>query len=241
MLSRQFVSASRVNQFFWSIVKVRLQHPETMSRYRNGVTALVRIIQEERVAGLFKGISSPMVRSSPHSTSRTHADKERHVFRPGRMRVFERTRFRWVWILVSRHCCYRSRLHCLVFLKLASCDLSPELMRPPPPPLPACSIRAQLSDPNDEPTLTQITLGGAGTGILASLIATPTELIKIRQQANTSTGVQPSAWTVAKDLYRGHGVRGLYRGITSTALRDTSYGEFQISVTCEGLVFTVGL
>lgn len=86
------------------------------------------------------------------------------------------------------------------------------------------SIRAQLDNPNDEPTLTQITLGGAGTGILASLIATPTELIKIRQQANMSTGAQPTAWVVARDLWRGHGVRGLYRGITSTALRDTSYG-----------------
>ncbi|ELU43736.1 hypothetical protein AG1IA_02226 [Rhizoctonia solani AG-1 IA] len=85
-------------------------------------------------------------------------------------------------------------------------------------------MRAQMSDPNAEPTLTQITIAGAGTGILASLIATPTELIKIRQQANTSAGAQPSAWVVAKDLWRSHGVRGLYRGVSSTAMRDMSYG-----------------
>jgi solute carrier family 25 carnitine/acylcarnitine transporter 20/29 len=93
-------------------------------------------------------------------------------------------------------------------------------------------MRAQLSDPNAEPTLTQITIAGAGTGILASLIATPTELIKIRQQANTSTGAQPTAWAVARDLWKSHGVRGLYRGISSTAMRDMSYGASFLIFGC---------
>ncbi|QRW16756.1 mitochondrial carrier protein [Rhizoctonia solani] len=97
----------------------------------------------------------------------------------------------------------------------------------------ATVMRAQMSDPNAEPTLTQITIAGAGTGILASLIATPTELIKIRQQANTSAGAQPSAWVVAKDLWRSHGVRGLYRGVSSTAMRDMSYGAY--FATYEGM------
>ncbi|KAF8757774.1 Mitochondrial carrier [Rhizoctonia solani] len=114
--------------------------PRDMNRYRNGVTALVKIIREERVAGLFKGISSPMA-----------------------------------------GCAF---LNGLVFAGSGF------------------FMRAQMSDPNAEPTLTQITIAGAGTGILASLIATPTELIKIRQQANTSAGAQPSAWVVAKDLWR---------------------------------------
>ncbi|KAF8596880.1 mitochondrial carrier [Ceratobasidium sp. AG-I] len=157
--------------FPFDTIKVRLQHPETMNRYRNSVIALTKIIQEEKVAGLFKGISSPMA-----------------------------------------GCAF---LNGLVFAGSGY------------------FIRAQLENPSDEPTLTQITLGGAGTGILASLIATPTELIKIRQQANTSTGAQPSAWVVARDLWRGHGVRGLYRGITSTALRDTSYGAY--FATYEGM------
>ncbi|CAE6365761.1 unnamed protein product [Rhizoctonia solani] len=151
--------------FPFDTIKVRLQHPETMNRYRNSVTALVKIIREERVAGLFKGISSPMANCGTESLG---------------------------WIM-----------------------------------------RAQMSDPNAEPTLTQITIAGAGTGILASLIATPTELIKIRQQANTSTGAQPSAWSVAKGLWRSHGVRGLYRGVSSTAMRDMSYGAY--FATYEGM------
>ncbi|CAE6410406.1 unnamed protein product [Rhizoctonia solani] len=157
--------------FPFDTIKVRLQHPETMSRYRNSVTALAKIIREERVAGLFKGISSPMA-----------------------------------------GCAF---LNGLVFAGSGF------------------FMRAQMSDPNAEPTLTQITIAGAGTGILASLIATPTELIKIRQQANTSTGAQPSAWSVAKDLWRSHGARGLYRGISSTAMRDMSYGAY--FATYEGM------
>ncbi|GAB1518625.1 hypothetical protein RhiTH_001688 [Rhizoctonia solani] len=157
--------------FPFDTIKVRLQHPETMNRYRNGVTALVKIIREERVAGLFKGISSPMA-----------------------------------------GCAF---LNGLVFAGSGF------------------FMRAQMSDPNAEPTLTQITIAGAGTGILASLIATPTELIKIRQQANTSAGAQPSAWVVAKDLWRSHGVRGLYRGVSSTAMRDMSYGAY--FATYEGM------
>ncbi|KAB5592549.1 Mitochondrial carnitine/acylcarnitine carrier protein CACL [Ceratobasidium theobromae] len=157
--------------FPFDTVKVRLQHPETMNRYRNSTTALMKIVKEERVAGLFKGISSPMA-----------------------------------------GCAF---LNGLVFAGSGF------------------FLRAQLSDPDAVPTLTQITLAGAGTGILGSLIATPTELIKIRQQANTTAGAQPSAWAVARGLWKSHGVRGLYRGISSTAMRDTSYGAY--FATYEGM------
>ncbi|KAG8697241.1 hypothetical protein FRC09_007997 [Ceratobasidium sp. 395] len=157
--------------FPFDTIKVRLQHPETMSRYRNSITALVTIVREERVAGLFKGISSPMA-----------------------------------------GCAF---LNGLVFASTGYL------------------IQAQQTDPTTRPTLTQITLAGAGTGIIGSLIATPTELIKIRQQANTSAGAQPSAWTVAKELWRGHGIRGLYRGVSSTAMRDMSYGTY--FATYEGM------
>ncbi|CAE6448166.1 hypothetical protein RSOLAG22IIIB_05998 [Rhizoctonia solani] len=157
--------------FPFDTIKVRLQHPETMSRYRNSVVALVKIVREERVAGLFKGISSPMA-----------------------------------------GCAF---LNGLVFATTGF------------------FMRAQMEDPNAEPTLTQITIAGAGTGILGAFIATPTELIKIRQQANTSAGAQPSAWSVTKDLWRSHGVRGLFRGFSSTAMRDMSYGAY--FATYEGM------
>ncbi|EGN97071.1 hypothetical protein SERLA73DRAFT_185351 [Serpula lacrymans var. lacrymans S7.3] len=88
-------------------------------------------------------------------------------------------------------------------------------------------MRGQLESETTVPTLTQITLAGAGSGIISSLITTPTELIKIKQQ-NTMT-VDPanaSARAIALRIYRQNGIRGLYRGITTTALRDCGYGAY---------------
>lgn len=45
-------------------VKVRLQTPKLAERYRGSAArAIVTIVQEERVLGLYKGISSPLVGS----------------------------------------------------------------------------------------------------------------------------------------------------------------------------------
>ncbi|KAH8091678.1 carnitine/acyl carnitine carrier [Cristinia sonorae] len=90
-------------------------------------------------------------------------------------------------------------------------------------------MRAQLSHQNDNPSLMQITLAGAATGIVGSLISTPTELIKVRQQLSTEmspTSKPLTAGEVAAGVFRQYGLRGLYRGITSTALRDSGYGAY---------------
>ena len=44
------------------LVKVRLQNPEVASRYRSAFHAFTTIVREERVRGLFRGITSPLVR-----------------------------------------------------------------------------------------------------------------------------------------------------------------------------------
>lgn len=54
-------------------------------------------------------------------------------------------------------------------------------------------------------------------------------MIKIHQQSQPSPvpGQRPpSATQVALNIIRQHGVRGLYRGITATALRDIGYGAY---------------
>ena len=60
------------------------------------------------------------------------------------------------------------------------------------------------------------------------MITTPTELIKIRQQ---SLQVPTTARQVAWQIFRESGIRGLYRGITATALRDTGYGAYFFAVS----------
>lgn len=46
------------------VVKVRLQNPEFASRYNSVWHAFTTIVRKERVHGLFRGITSPLVRHS---------------------------------------------------------------------------------------------------------------------------------------------------------------------------------
>jgi len=95
-------------------------------------------------------------------------------------------------------------------------------------------MKLQLGPSDAAPTLTQITLAGAGSGIISSIIATPIELIKIRQQSC----LEPtSAHRIVLQIYKESGIPGLYRGITATALRDTGYGAYFLAyeATCRFL------
>lgn len=63
------------------------------------------------------------------------------------------------------------------------------------------------------------------------LIASPTELIKIRQQnVLANDPANAPAFKVAMTIFKQHGIRGLYRGLTATALRDTGYGTYFLTV-----------
>lgn len=65
------------------------------------------------------------------------------------------------------------------------------------------------------------------------LITCPIELVKIRQQ--NIVDQQPSTRTVALDIFRKTGVRGLYRGVAPTALRDIGYGAYFATVSLHRL------
>ncbi|KAK0188363.1 carnitine/acyl carnitine carrier [Armillaria mellea] len=88
-------------------------------------------------------------------------------------------------------------------------------------------MKIQLENNSSIPTLTQIALAGAGSGIVSSIVTTPTELIKIRQQ---SLLVPSSTYEVILDILRKNGIRGLYRGMGATALRDLGYGSYFFAV-----------
>ncbi|KAL7422931.1 hypothetical protein Q5752_002228 [Cryptotrichosporon argae] len=77
----------------------------------------------------------------------------------------------------------------------------------------------------DEPDLRKIFLAGTGSGVVGSLLTCPTELIKIRQQS-APPYLNPSVFAVTRDIIRTNGLRGLYRGFSATALRDTAYGPY---------------
>ncbi|KAM7255725.1 hypothetical protein ACFE04_008623 [Oxalis oulophora] len=84
------------------------------------------------------------------------------------------------------------------------------------------------SSPKDPPSFKGVALGGVGTGALQSVLLTPVELIKIRLQLQTKsvTNVNQANNThngpisVAKNILKAEGLKGMYRGFTITVLRD---------------------
>ncbi|TXT10979.1 hypothetical protein VHUM_01730 [Vanrija humicola] len=93
-------------------------------------------------------------------------------------------------------------------------------------------MKLQHTPEGQEPALWQICLAGAGSGIAASVLTCPIELVKVQQQS-LPPSMNPSAWQVTKDIVRQNGIRGLYRGMGATIGRDLAYGPYFF--TYEGL------
>lgn len=133
--------------------------------YRSATDAFRIIIKEERIWGLYKGVTSPMLGVAVMNAS--------------------------IFGLYNISLRYQQSNHLL----------------------------------SDYP-ITQVFVAGMLSGLGSSLITSPIDLVKIREQMNTST-LKPSTWTVFKDVVRTEGVfRGLYRGWCTTAVRDLGYGPY---------------
>ncbi|RFU24142.1 hypothetical protein B7463_g12201, partial [Scytalidium lignicola] len=80
------------------------------------------------------------------------------------------------------------------------------------------------SPPKLPPTLTTTWIAGAIGGLATWVVSTPTELIKCRaQMSNAPT----SSFSIARQIIRSEGIRGLYLGGVVTALRDSiGYGFY---------------
>ncbi|KAK6331769.1 hypothetical protein TWF718_002310 [Orbilia javanica] len=98
------------------------------------------------------------------------------------------------------------------------------------------------------PSLTNVWLAGAVSGLACFVVSAPTEVIKCRAQVypshlhdiatrgtTTTSGIPPtsgagnapSSWKVARQIFATTGVRGLYHGGVITSLRDSiGYGWY---------------
>ncbi|KAL5226438.1 hypothetical protein ABZP36_014703 [Zizania latifolia] len=78
----------------------------------------------------------------------------------------------------------------------------------------------------EPPSYTSVALAGVGTGALQTLILSPVELVKIRLQLEAAgqkhrrPGNHHGPMDMARDILRKEGLRGIYRGLAVTALRD---------------------
>lgn len=84
--------------------------------------------------------------------------------------------------------------------------------------------------PNDPPSYRAVALGGVGTGAAQSLLLTPVELLKIRLQLQNQTNptrAHSGPIDVARSIFQAQGLRGIYRGLGITVLRDApSHGVY---------------
>nr|POF27345.1 mitochondrial arginine transporter bac2 [Quercus suber] len=72
-----------------------------------------------------------------------------------------------------------------------------------------------------------VALAGFGTGALQSLILSPIELVKIRLQLQSNSYIKlyqanphTGPVSVAKSIFKAEGLKGMYRGLSITFLRD---------------------
>ncbi|CAK9786540.1 unnamed protein product [Cutaneotrichosporon oleaginosum] len=86
-------------------------------------------------------------------------------------------------------------------------------------------MNAQIPKEGVDPTLGQICLAGAGSGVIAATLTCPIELIKIRQQS-LPPHLNPNVLTVTLGILRSGGLRGLYRGYSATVIRELAYGPY---------------
>lgn len=88
-------------------------------------------------------------------------------------------------------------------------------------------LKAQMVDDGSIPSLTQVAIAGSCCGVAMSLFSAPIELIKIRQQNMLESGLgSVSASKLIYTIHRENGFKGLFRGLTATALRDIGYGAY---------------
>lgn len=87
---------------------------------------------------------------------------------------------------------------------------------------------------SDPPSYKGVALGGTAAGAIQSLIMSPVELVKIQLQLQSKTNQCNNQATrlkgpidVTRRIFRQEGLRGIYRGLTITVLRDAhSHGLY---------------
>ncbi|ORZ14127.1 mitochondrial carrier domain-containing protein [Absidia repens] len=75
------------------------------------------------------------------------------------------------------------------------------------------------------PPLTDTFFAGLGAGLITSLVTCPMELAKVQLQNQTTDSIKGPIDCLAK-LYSTGGIRMCFTGLTSTALRELSFGPY---------------
>jgi solute carrier family 25 carnitine/acylcarnitine transporter 20/29 len=83
----------------------------------------------------------------------------------------------------------------------------------------------KVSNTPDNPTLGEIFAAGSISGFINGFFSTPMELVKIRLQNQKMESVYRGPIDCVKRIVKDQGVKGLFRGLPTTLMRETpSYG-----------------
>ncbi|EDO41788.1 predicted protein [Nematostella vectensis] len=83
--------------------------------------------------------------------------------------------------------------------------------------------KLQMKDPNADPTYLQIMNAGAFAGVCTTAIMAPGERIKCLLQIQQASGAEKKykgPIDCARQIYAQNGIRGVYKGVCATLLRD---------------------
>ena len=86
-------------------------------------------------------------------------------------------------------------------------------------------LESKFSSVEASPSLNNVFLAGAASGLLNSFISAPMEFTKIIAQDNATAKISP--WTIFMERYKSCGIKGCYIGMIPTLCRETpSYAVY---------------
>ncbi|THH16686.1 hypothetical protein EW146_g3997 [Bondarzewia mesenterica] len=191
-------------------VKVRFQNPSIYLKYRSTFHALSTIVREERFLGLYKGITAPLVRPIP---SPGPPDPRLNEMR-GQVPLIE----------LTRSC---DDMTCTGFGGV------PEWFGVRVIPLlhqdPAATRRPDTDLDANRPRRRRVWSRGIRTHHPDRTHQGPTATVSPPSSIPPRLADSPQSTVrarVALQIFKQHGIPGLYRGITATALRDIGFGAY---------------
>jgi hypothetical protein len=84
--------------------------------------------------------------------------------------------------------------------------------------------------PKKEPSMAKNFLFGGISGIIATLVIQPIDMVKVRIQLASESGQAVSPIKITKDYYSKFGIKGFYKGLDSAIIRQACYATTRLGI-----------
>lgn len=83
---------------------------------------------------------------------------------------------------------------------------------------------------NNAPSMAKNFLFGGISGILATLVIQPIDMVKVRIQLASESGKPTNPIQITKDYYKENGIKGFYKGLDSAIIRQACYATTRLGI-----------